>query len=179
MFMTLIGYRGTGKSTIAPRLASRLNFDWVDADVEIENQTGRTIREIFATDGEPTFRQIERDVLVSLLKRPRLVLAAGGGAILNEATRNDFRAAGPVIWLKASVDTIARRILRDGSTTAHRPSLTGLSGLEEIQLLVAQRESFYRECASVIVESEGASIESVTQQIIAKLPAEYRQEHRR
>lgn len=175
MLITLIGYRGSGKSTIAPRLANRLKFAWIDADLEIEHQTGRTIREIFATDGEPQFRAIEREVLIGLLKRDRLVLAAGGGAILNEATRQDFRQAGPVVWLKASVETIARRILRDGATTAHRPSLTGLSGVQEIQLLVAQREPLYRECASIIVESEGVSIESVTQQILAKLPAEYLQ----
>src|ERR1700748_2887932 len=112
MFITLIGYRGTGKSTLAPRLAARLNFQWVDADVELENCTGRSIREIFATDGEPEFRRIERQVLVDLLKRDRLVLAAGGGAILNETTRQDFRHAGPVVWLQASVETISRRILR-------------------------------------------------------------------
>src|SRR4051794_28059143 len=114
MLITLIGYRGTGKSTVAPRLASRLSFSWADADVELENQTGRSIREIFATDGEPEFRRLEREVLMQLLKRDRLVLAAGGGAILNEQTRQDFRDAGPVVWLQASVETIARRILRDG-----------------------------------------------------------------
>jgi shikimate kinase len=155
-----------------------LNFSWVDADTEIENQTGRTIREIFATDGEAEFRRIEREILVGLMKKDRLVIAAGGGAILNESTRNDFRAGGVVVWLKASVETIARRILRDGASTPHRPSLTGLSGYDEIQLLVSQREPLYRECATIIVESEGMSIEALTQQILAKLPADYRPESR-
>lgn len=176
MFITLIGYRGTGKSTLAPRLAARLNFSWVDADVELENQTGRSIREIFATDGEPEFRRIERQILVDLLKRDRLVLAAGGGAILNEMTRQDFRNAGPVIWLQASIETIARRILRDGPT--HRPNLTPKGGIEEIRTLVSQREPLYQSCATITVLSEGSSIEGLVQRILPQLPPEYRQEVR-
>ena len=178
MFITLIGYRGTGKSTLAPRLASRLNFSWADADVELENTTGRSIREIFATDGEAEFRRLEREVLVQLLKRDRLVLAAGGGAILNEATRDDFRSAGPVVWLQASVETIARRILREGAPSAHRPNLTPKGGIDEIRALVTQREPFYQSCATISVPSEGSSIEALVQRIIPQLPPEYRQEIR-
>jgi shikimate kinase len=176
MLITLIGYRGTGKSTIAPRLALRLKFDWVDADVELENYTGRSIREIFATDGEPEFRRIEREVLAQLLKRDRLVVAAGGGAILNEATRQEIREAGPVVWLQASVETIARRILRDGTVSTHRPNLTSTGGIDEIRTLVMKREPLYRECATIAVLSEGSSIEALVQRIIMQLPAEYRKE---
>ena len=176
MFITLIGFRGTGKSTLAPRLASKLGFDWVDADVELENQTGRTIREIFATDGEPEFRRIERLILMDLLKRDRLVLAAGGGAILNEETRRDFRNSGPVVWLQAEVETIAKRILRDGSTTPHRPNLTASGGIEEIRTLVTQREPLYRECATITLVTEGASLETLAQRVLSQLPAEYRRE---
>jgi shikimate kinase len=173
MFITLIGYRGTGKSTLAPRLASKLGFDWVDADVELESQTGRTIREIFATDGEPEFRRLEREILVELLKRDRLVLAAGGGAILNEATRRDFRAAGPVVWLQAAIETIARRILRE--TSPHRPDLTSVGGIDEIRKLVAVREPLYRECATITVVTEGASLDALAQRILTQLPPAYRQ----
>ena len=176
MLITLIGYRGTGKSTIAPRLASKLKFDWVDADIELENYTGRSIREIFATDGEPGFRRLEREVLVHLLKRDRLVLAAGGGAILNEATRKEFRVAGPVVWLQASVETIARRILRDGTGSPHRPNLTATGGIDEIRTLVTQREPLYQECATITVLSEGSSVEALVQRILLQLPAEYRKE---
>ncbi len=178
MFITLIGYRGTGKSTLAPRLASKLGFDWVDADVELENCTGRSIREIFATDGEPEFRRIEREILVQLLKRDRLVLAAGGGAILNETTRQDFRAAGPVVWLQANVETIARRILRDGTPTPHRPNLTSTGGVDEIRALIAHREPLYRDCATITLATEGASLETLVQRILTQLPPDYRQEIR-
>lgn len=176
MIITLIGYRGTGKTTLAPRLASKLNFEWVDADVELENSTGRSIREIFATDGEPEFRRLERELLVELLKRDRLVLAAGGGAILNEATRNDFRRAGPVVWLRASVEAIALRILRDGVSARHRPNLTSAGGIDEIRSLLAQREPLYRECATIDVLAEGSSLENLAQRIVAKLPPDIRQE---
>lgn len=178
MIITLIGYRGTGKTTLAPRLASRLNFDWVDADVELENSTNRSIREIFATDGEPEFRRLERELLVQLLKRDRLIIAAGGGAILNEATRSDFRSAGPVVWLQASVETIARRILRDGTSSPHRPNLTSVGGIDEIRNLLAFREPLYRECATIEVVAEGLSLENLAQRVIAKLPPEFRQETR-
>lgn len=176
MIITLIGYRGTGKTTLAPRLASKLRFDWVDADVELENATGRSIREIFATDGEAEFRRIERDVMVQLLKRDRLIIAAGGGAILNEATRNEIRKAGPVVWLQASVETIARRILREGTAAQHRPNLTAVGGIDEIRNLVAVREPLYRECATIEVTAEGSSLENIVQRILAKLPPEVRQE---
>lgn len=175
MTITLIGYRGSGKSTIAPRLASKLNFEWVDADIEIENYTGRSIREIFATDGETEFRRIEREVLILLLKRDRLVLAAGGGAILNEETRKNFREAGPVVWLQSSVETIARRILRDGVTAPHRPNLTATGGIDEIRAMMVQREPLYRDCATISVVAEGSSIEMVTQRILTQLPAEFGQ----
>lgn len=173
MLVTLIGYRGTGKSTLAPRLATRLNFDWVDADIELENHTGRSIREIFAKDGEPEFRRLEREVLSLLLKRERIVLAAGGGAILNAETRDDFRAAGPVVWLQASIETIARRILRDGTTAPHRPNLTLAGGVEEIRAILAEREPMYHTTATIEVNTEGSPMEALVTRIVAQLPPEF------
>src|SRR3990172_13143827 len=120
MVITLIGYRGTGKSTLAAPLAKRLGWEWLDADAELERRAGRSIRDIFATDGEPEFRRLERELLAELLRRDRLIVAAGGGAIQNEATRRDMQAAGPVIWLQASVDTIERRLASDPTTGARR-----------------------------------------------------------
>ena len=101
MNITLVGYRGTGKSTLAIPLAKRLGWTAVDADAELERRAGRTIRQIFDTDGEPEFRRLERETLVDLLGQQNLVIAAGGGAILNPETRSDIQSSGPVIWLKA------------------------------------------------------------------------------
>ncbi len=93
MVITLIGYRGTGKSTVGPQLAARLGWDFLDADPEIEKRAGKTIRQIFADSGEAEFRRLEVELLAEKLASERLVLAPGGGAILNESTRQRMRAA--------------------------------------------------------------------------------------
>lgn len=170
MIITLIGYRGTGKSRIAPLLAERLQWPWADADVELERNSGRSIREIFATDGEPTFRQFERQQLVDLLKSPLLVLAAGGGAILNAETRADFRAAGPVVWLQADEATIADRILGDRPGSTHRPNLTAQGGRDEIRAMLAFRTPLYAETATMTVRTDGRHPQSVANEIYAALP---------
>lgn len=174
--LSLIGYRGTGKSTVGKRLARRLNWDWVDADHEIERRAGRTIKEIFAEDGEPEFRRLEREALVELLQRDRLVLSTGGGAILNADTRRDLKSAGPIVWLVASVQTIASRILQDQSTKSRRPNLTAQGGIEEIREIMAKREPLYKECATVVLNTEGMRLAQVVDTIVDQLPADLMRE---
>lgn len=173
MLITLIGYRGTGKSSVAPLLAQRLGWSWTDADVELEAVAGRSIREIFATSGEPEFRRLERSILTKLLQREKLVLAAGGGAILNPDTRYDMRQAGPVVWLQASVGTIAQRITQDATSSQRRPTLTGQSITAEIESVLQQRDAFYRETATIIVATDHRAIADIVQEILSRLPAEY------
>ncbi len=177
--LSLIGYRGTGKSTVGMRLAKRLQWDWLDADNELEQRSGRTIQEIFAADGEPTFRQMERDVLADLLKRDRLVLSTGGGCVMNAETRRDLIAAGPVVWLVAPIETIATRVLHDSTTKRRRPNLTATGGIEEIRTLLAQREPLYRECATITINTEGLPLRDVVSRIAGQLPAEITEEARR
>ena len=149
--VTLIGYRGSGKSTVAPLLARRLGWDWIDSDVEIERRAGRTIREIFADLGEAGFRRQEHDVLQELLAREQLVIAAGGGAILNDATRARMKSSGPVVWLRASMETLAARIAGDATTADRRPNLAG-GGPAEITAMLAVRTPLYQETASLVVD---------------------------
>ncbi len=87
MIITLIGYRATGKTTLAKLLAERLDWPWIDADAEIERRAGKSIAEIFADDGEPAFRDLEAQVIADLCREDQLVLSAGGGAPLREAAR--------------------------------------------------------------------------------------------
>lgn len=174
MVITLIGYRGTGKSTLAAPLAQRLGWEWLDADVELERRAGRSIKSIFDTDGEPEFRRLERELLAELLKRERLVLAAGGGAIGNEATRADLKAAGPVIWLRASVETIERRLATDPTTGQRRPNLTSSGGRAEIERLLALREPLYHECATILLDADTTSPESLVNEVLRQLPATIR-----
>ncbi len=172
MIVTLIGYRGSGKTTIARPLAAALGCGWVDADDELERRAGRTIRDIFATDGEGEFRRLEREVLVDLLQQSPLVIAAGGGAILNEQTRRDFRQAGPVIWLQASIDELMQRISGDATTAERRPNLTSTGGRAEVATLLEQREPLYRDAATMTVRTDGRTTPEIVAEIIAALPAD-------
>jgi shikimate kinase len=169
--ITLIGYRGTGKSTIGPRLAARLGWDFLDADPEIERRAGRSIREIFETDGEPAFRSLEAEILQEFLTKDRLVLAPGGGAVLNPATRDRMRAAGPVVWLTAPGGVILDRLNRDATTAARRPALTELTPQEEIARLLAQREPVYSQAATITIDTVGYDLDALVEAILNRLPA--------
>jgi shikimate kinase len=165
MVITLIGYRGSGKSTVARPLAERLGWNWVDADTVIEQTAGRTIKEIFAAEGEAGFRERECQVMADLLARQDLVIAAGGGAILNPETRRLVQLAGPVVWLQASLETLHARIRKDVTTAERRPNLTNQGGLAEIAQVLAVREPLYRECASLSIDTDTTTIPDIVEQI--------------
>lgn len=166
MIVTLIGYRGSGKTSVAAPLAERLGWDWIDADAEIERVAGRSIRSIFASGGEAEFRRIERQVLQDLLRRERLVIASGGGAVLNADTRREFREAGPVVWLRGTPATLLARLQHDATTAERRPRLTSLDQRREVEDLLAQRTPLYRQCASLTVETDGRSIDEIVETIL-------------
>ncbi|WP_298866991.1 shikimate kinase [uncultured Gimesia sp.] len=164
--ITLIGYRGSGKSSVAAPLAERLSFSWIDADDEIERAAGKSISQIFADEGETHFRQLERTVMQSLLRRDKLIIAAGGGAILNTETRQEVQDAGPVVWLKADVNVLEQRVSLDVSTTTRRPALTSsASQREEIQKLLDQREPIYQACTSITVDTDSKTILQIVDEI--------------
>jgi shikimate kinase len=167
MNLVLIGYRATGKTTLARGLAQRLGWEWVDADVEIEHRAGKSIARIFAEDGEPAFRDLEAEVIADLCTRQRLVVAAGGGAPLREESRRAMRKAGQVVWLTATPETILARMTGDATTADRRPNLTNHPPLEEIIQLLGRREPIYRESAHVIVDTEDKSPEQLTDEILA------------
>lgn len=167
--LTLIGYRATGKTTLARLLAERLGWDWVDADVEIEQRAGKTIRQIFDEDGETTFRDLEAQVIAELCQRPNLVMAAGGGAPLRAASRCAMRAAGMVVWLTARPETILARMTGDATTASRRPNLTDKTPLDEIVELLRAREPIYRETAHFGVETEGKTPEGLAEEILGLL----------
>jgi shikimate kinase len=167
--LSLIGYRATGKTTLARMLAEALGWEWLDADAEIERAAGKSIARIFAEDGEPAFRDLEARVVAELCRRERLVLATGGGAPLREDNRRALKAAGKVIWLTATPETIHARMTGDATTAARRPSLTDRAPLEEIVHLLALREPHYRETADFILDTEGRGPAELTQEILQLL----------
>ena len=169
MIITLIGYRATGKTTLAKLLAERLGWKWIDADVEIERWAGKTIARIFAEDGEPAFRDLEAQVIADLCRRKNLVLAAGGGAPLREENRKAMRQNGKVVWLAAQPETILRRMTGDITTAQRRPNLTDKDPLEEIIHLLARREPIYRETADITVDTENRTPDDLATEILTQL----------
>jgi shikimate kinase len=165
----LVGYRGTGKTTVARLVAQRLGRESIDADKEIERRAGKTIAALFTDDGEPPFRDLEAAVVADLA-RTRLVISTGGGAVLRAANRAVMQAAGPIVWLTASVDTIAVRIADDAATARLRPNLTAVGGKAEIQAVLAERTPIYKACATFVVDTEGKTPAEVADEIIALLP---------
>jgi shikimate kinase len=165
----LIGSRGTGKSTIARELAARLGFDFVDADDEIEQRAGKSIAALFEDDGEPAFRELESDVVADLCKLSRHVVALGGGAVMSEVNRTAVRRAGHVIWLRASVETLAERLAADEATMSRRPNLTATGGVREIEAVLTAREPIYRSCATFEVDTEGKTPAKIAEEILARL----------
>src|SRR5689334_1819052 len=104
--IVFVGYRGTGKTTVGRLLAARLGWTFADSDDLIESATGRSIAEIFATEGETSFRQHEAAALQELSKRDLIVIATGGGAVLRSDNRELLRTAGFIAWLTARPETI-------------------------------------------------------------------------
>jgi shikimate kinase len=169
MNIVLIGYRGTGKTTVARQLALRLGWDWVDADVEVELRAGKSIAAIFADDGPEAFRDWESTVLAELARRERTVLAAGGGAVLREENRRALAAAGTLVWLQAGPATILHRIAGDAATAGRRPNLTAAGGEAEIVAMLAERAPIYQRCANVALDTEGKTPSEVALEIMACL----------
>ena len=152
LLVYLIGYRGSGKSASAKHLADRLRWDWLDADVMLEEHFACTIQSIFATDGEASFRDKETFILQQIAKKSKLVVATGGGIVLRQENR-DAMSKGVVVWLYASAETLWRRIQSDQTTEERRPDLAS-GGLREVEEMLAKREQLYRQCADISFSTE-------------------------
>ncbi len=162
--IVLVGMMGAGKSSVGRRLAARLNLPFVDADAEIEAAAGMTIPEIFARHGEPAFRSGEARVIERLLDAGPQVLATGGGAVVNDGTREAIRRKGVSIWLKAEFDVLMRRIRR----RSDRPMLHTADPGETLRRLMAERARFYGE-ADLTVESRDVPHLTVVEEIVSRL----------
>jgi shikimate kinase len=138
--------------------------------VAIEERAGCSIRQIFDEHGEPAFRAWEQTVLSELLMEEDLVIAAGGGAVLDPQTRDAMRRSGPVIWLDASIDTILQRLAADDTTRERRPSLTDLDPRTEVEKLLAVRRPLYREVSTFAMLTDGRTPDEIADEIVARLP---------
>jgi len=157
MNLYLVGPRGSGKSTVGRRVADRLGLPFVDADEEVEREAGRTVADLFATEGEAGFRARERRVMLALAERSGVVVATGGGAVLDADVRAALATTGVVVWLDAAPEIRAARIAGSG-----RPALTEHGGGTEEERAVARaREPLYRSCASARLATDDRTPEEV------------------
>lgn len=165
--VTLIGYRGTGKSTVAALVATRLGCDWIDADAVLETRLGTTIAALVRDRGEPAFRAAEAEILADLLGSFRGVVATGGGVVLRPDNRTLLRGSGrPVVWLTAPADVIRGRLAADPTTGDRRPALTTADPLAEVEATLAARQPLYTECADVAFDTGAEPPAAVAERIV-------------
>jgi shikimate kinase len=162
----LTGPMGAGKSTIGRQLSKRLNKEFHDSDHEIEARTGVDIPLIFELEGEAGFRKREQTIIEELTRIPDIILATGGGAILDPENRRNLSTRGRVIYLHASVNQQLKRTRRD----RNRPLLQTADPRAKLEELMAIRDPLYREIADVIIETDGKRVRDVVRQIIQQLP---------
>jgi shikimate kinase len=170
MIISLIGYRGTGKSTLAQGLATALHWNMIDTDQALQDKLGMTIHDMFTQHGEQFFRDHEAELIASLLKSDEnLILSTGGGAILREETRQKLSHQSQVIWLHATAEVIHERLANDSQTLLNRPALTNLPPLAEISHLLEVRDPLYTETAHIIIDTNHQSADEILQDALLQL----------
>ena len=161
----LTGPMGAGKSTIGRQLARQLGMPFYDSDHEIESRTGVDIPLIFELEGEAGFRKREAAIINELTALPDIVLATGGGAILDPQNREHLKSRGRVVYLHATVNQQLRRTRKD----RNRPLLQTENPREKLEELFAIRDPLYRETAGLIIETDGMRVRDVVKKIMQRL----------
>lgn len=171
MSVVLLGYRGSGKTTVGKKLAARLWQSFVDTDALVTKAAGKTIAEIFATDGEPRFRDLEEQAVLDALALQDHVISLGGGAVLREATRDRLKASGRKrIYLRCDPQVLSQRIAADPHSATNRPTLTAggasPSDVGEIERLLALREPLYRDVMTSELDVTNLSVDEAVVYIV-------------
>lgn len=162
--IVLVGFMGSGKTSVGLELARRLGWEFVDTDALVERKAGRSIAEIFAQEGERTFRLLESEAVREAASRRGAVIATGGGAVLSPENREVLRSSGIVVFLNASADVLYRRVLHE----THRPLLRVPDPVGRIRELLEARLPFYVQ-ADLVVETDGHTVEEVADEVLRHL----------
>ena len=163
----LVGPMGAGKTTIGRLLAQHLKLDFADTDKEIEDRTGADIAWIFDVEGEEGFRNREVQVVEEMTQSPSILLATGGGVVLNSENRRALAARGFVIYLYASIEEQVKRTSKDN----RRPLLQGEDSETVLRELMAVRDPLYREIADHVIDTDGCSPRTVAQRLVEQFEA--------
>lgn len=161
----LVGYMGSGKTTVGKKLATKLKYDFFDTDHAIEEMTGKSITQIFNEDGEDAFRQLERSILVSLTSRQNIVVSTGGGTPCYFDNMVRMNRCGITVYVKLHPASLAKRIIESDT---ERPLLTRISNDDlpaYITMHLKERESFYSK-AHIIIKGESIKIDELINLVI-------------
>ena len=156
---------GGGKSTVGRHLARSLNVHFFDSDAEIERRVGCSVRAFFEREGEAKFRDVEHDVIASLLGDSEFVLATGGGAVLRQENCESLQTCSTVVYLRSTPEELFRRLRHD----THRPLLQVQDPLRRLRELYAQRDPLYRRTAHFIIETGRPSVPSLVNMVLMQL----------
>ena len=165
MNIVLIGYRGSGKSTVGKRLASRMQRRFVDTDDLIESKEGQ-ISDIVKSHGWNYFRAMERRMIEEISKEDNLIIALGGGAVLDSDNIANVERNSLIIWLKAAREVLRKRMNQDPRTLASRPTLTGKGTIEELEEIMDFRNPFYEKAATIQLDTPTLNVEEVVENIL-------------
>lgn len=160
MAIILVGVPGAGKSTVGRLLAAKLNSTFIDTDEVIEKRAGKSISDIFVEDGEPVFRQLEKEIIADTLSGQDCVVSVGGGALLDKDTRSKVKDQ-QCIWLQAGLNQAVDRV----GMNKNRPLLLG-NVRGQLADLMSAREPFYIECATYAIDTNDLTPDQVVEQII-------------
>lgn len=164
MNIYLIGFMGVGKSTISKALASKLDWKLVDTDAYIEEKEARKIKDIFATEGEAAFRDMETEAIKVLSEKDNMIISCGGGTVLRRENADIMRQGGRIIFLSASPETIFERVRYSND----RPILNGHMNVEYIASLMEKRLPAYEYAADEVIKTDGKRVAEVVEEIIEK-----------
>ncbi len=160
--IVLIGFMGCGKTTIGKELAKSLNFQFIDTDTQIEENAKKTINEIFATQGEEYFRELETSTISDMVNTTeKAIISTGGGLPLRETNSKILKKLGFVVYLRVQRETVEKRL--EGDTT--RPLLQGDNVSGKIEQLLAYRDPIYEIGAHMVLDVDGKSVEEITEEI--------------
>jgi shikimate kinase len=169
MNIYLIGYRAVGKSAVGRLLAPMLGRTYIDTDAAIVEKSGMAIEHIVNTNGWDAFRKLERSILQQACQQHMLVVATGGGAILDPQNTSAMRSTGTVVWLKASLQTIKKRLLDDPGSIQARPALSARGTIDEIEEILTQRIPYYEQAMDLTIETDSLSVEQVCSHLVRQL----------
>lgn len=161
----LIGYMGTGKSTVAASLSDNYGMDIIEMDQEIADREGMGISDIFSIKGESYFRDVETNLLIEIQTQENQVVSCGGGVVLREQNVAEMKKSGQIVLLTAKPETILERVIDDES----RPLLQGNKNVEFISTMLEKRRPKYEGAADIVIETDGKTAEEICREIYKKI----------